>query len=247
MRFTVIAFTPVPDVETARRNLDLADLSDKDVAKVLHHHRKQATGHSEALTWDQQLIASVTLVQYSLDYVDIGSYSLDRHKEPELIDKVFKALGASGQLVTWEGNRLERPLLHFRCMKHHVSDTAYWTAIHANEQQVHVDLQSDLFSDSVEMVGLDAFSRRFYYPGMLDSSLDRAWEGCLEKEFAEVRRYSDLRAFNTYLLALKVLGMRGDMTLADASRARKRFADILDHSARNQPHVREFLDAWDDR
>lgn len=243
MRFTVVAIAPIPDIPTARRNFDLDDLSEKDVGRVLFHRRKQATGHSEALTWDQLSIAGVSLVHYSLDYVDMGSHALGRLDEPQLIGKIFNSLANTGQLVSWEGRNLEQPLLHFRCMKHRIGFAPYWEALRQG-QQVHIDLSALLDIAPGTGPDLDGLAQRFHYPGMLGHDADGVWQAHLAGDYEGVRRYSDLRALNTYLLALEVLSLRGDMTHADAARARMKLRDYLAQEAPSRSHFQDFIDAW---
>ncbi len=245
MRFTVFALSPIPDVETARHNFDLQDVSDKDVAKVLYHQRKQHTGHSEALNWDQLKIAGLTMVSYSLDYVEMGSYNLRNMSERELIERFFKAQSTSGLVVSWNGNSDAIPLLHYRCMKYRISQPAYWQAVRMG-QEVHIDLHDTLAPTGVEVPSLDAFARRFGFPGMLGHSLDSVWASHLAGDCEGVSGYSDFLALNTYLLALKVLALRGDLTHQDTARARMRLHDYLQKYARPRKRFRPFLDAWRD-
>jgi len=245
MRFTVFSFAPIPDIATARDNFDLHDLSDKDVAKVLFHQRKQKTGHSELLTWDQLQIASISLVHYSLDYVEMGSHSLQQLAEPQLIHKFYQALAASGQVVSWDGNSLAMPLLHFRCMQHRISHPGYWQALRKGEQ-VHTDLCEALLGAD-NSVSLEDLAQRFRFPGMLGNDLDSVWEGYLAGDYEAVSRYSDYHALNTYLLALEVMSLQGDMSYADAARARKKLRDYLEKDSEPRARYRDFLDAWDGR
>jgi predicted PolB exonuclease-like 3'-5' exonuclease len=244
MRFTVYAFSTVPDLETARKNFGLHDLSDKDVAKVLFHQRKQHTGHSESLNWDQQMIASVSLVKSSLDYVDMATYSLADSGESNLIDWFYKAMGMSGRMVSWDGNTRSLPLLHFRCMKHRISNSAWWDGV-TSGQQLHVDLRELIAPAGVEAPPLDAMARRFHFPGMLGASEDAVTDAYLANDFAEVTRYSDMQALNTYLLALEVLALRGEMSYADAARARLKLRAYLERHA-DKPTPSAFLANWDE-
>lgn len=246
MRFTVFAFSPIPDLETARRNFDLHDLSDKEVAKVLHHQRKQQTGHSEALNWDQMQIASVSLVHFSLDYVEMGTHTLAELDESGLINKLYNALDASGHMVSWGSSRQAIPLLHFRCMKHRISHPSYWAAI-KDGQDVHIDLRDAFGPDDTEMPTLDSFVKRFHCPGMLGHSIDSVWQSYLNDDFEGIARHSDYKVLNTYLLALEVMSLRGMMTYQDAARARMKLRDYLENGAEPSERYTPFLEAWENK
>lgn len=243
MRFTVFAFSTTPDIETARRNFQLADLSEKEVAKVLFHQRKQQTGHSERLNWDQLQIASTTLVKHSLDHVELQSHTLADLSEPELIGRLFEALEGSGRLVSWNGNSNAMPLLHFRCMKHQVSHAGYWQAVR-DGRQVHTDLRDIIAPTETEMPPLDAFAQRFGYPGMLGHDIDTVWDAFLEKNWQEIARFSDYWALNSYLLALDLMTLRGEMDQQDTEKARLKLRERLEKQAAMEPRYQSFLDAW---
>lgn len=243
MRFTVFAFSTIPDIETARKNFQLEDLGDKEVAKVLFHQRKQRTGHSEKLNWDQLQIVSVTLATYAVDSVEIDTHTQLELPEPGLIEKLYAALEVSGRLVSWNGNVDALPLLHFRCMKHQLAYPGYWRAAR-NGRQPHTDLRDRLAPSTTEVPPLDALARRFHYPGMLGQSMDTVWEAFLGDDWREIARFSDYRALNTYLLALDLMTLHGEMTQKDAARARAMLRDYLEKHAEMKPYHSAFLDAW---
>jgi len=244
MLFTVFAFSPIPDVPTARRNFQLQDLSEKEVGKVLYHQRKQRTGHSEALNWDQLRIASVSMVHYSLDYVEMRSHTLGEMNESALINRFYNA--RTGTLVSWGGNSDALPLLHFRCMQHRISDQAYWQA-EKKGQPSHIDLREALLPAAAEAPRMESLARRFHYPGMLGTDIDSVWDAYLQEDFEGVVRYSDYLALNTYLLALQILALRGEMSYADAARARLKLRDYLISHPLAPARYEDFLQAWEDR
>jgi hypothetical protein len=54
-----------------------------------------------------------------------------------------------------------------------------------------------------------------------------------------------LRALNTYLLALEVFALRGEMSFADAARARIKLRDYLKRNEKDANHA-AFLATWED-
>lgn len=243
MQFTVFAFSPIPDVQTARQNFRLENLSDKDVAKVLYHQRKQKTGHSEALNWDQKRIASVSLVHYSLDYVEMSSFGMHELDEPDLIGKVYQALARTGLLVTWGGDKQAMPLLHFRCMQHRISQPAYWQARNAG-QEIHIDLQGQFGADPLYDPNMNELASRFGYPGMLGMDEDKVWDAHLANDTDSVLQHSDHLALNTYLLSLELFSLNGRMSYADADRARMKLRDYLEKQGSPKGRFDQFLSAW---
>jgi len=246
MNFTVFAFSYVPDVPTARKNFELDDLTDKEVGKVLFHQRKQRTGQSEDLTWDQQSLASISLVHHSMDYVEFESFSLSNCTEAELIHKFFNALERDGLVVSWDGNRHQIPLLHFRCMKHGISHSGYWEAIKSG-QEIHFDLSQWLTPTGTHSHSplINDIARRFHYPGMQGHDADTVWNGLLKNDYEAVSGFSDYKALNSYLIALQIFGLKGDMSYNDSVRARIKLRDHLEKVAQPSSRYTNFLNAWE--
>jgi len=245
MRFTVYAFSTIPDLETARRNFNLLDLCDKDVAKVLFHQRKQQTGHSEALNWDQLQIASISMVHCSADEVSLESFGLPEYEEPQMIGAFFEALAKSDQMVSWGGERRWLPLLDFRCMKQGISDKGYWRTRKSDPEQ-HIDIQAMIAPAGVEVPPLDGFARRFDYPGMLRMNDDQVWDAYLAGQFSLISANSDYQALNAFLLALRVLALRGELSASDVDRAHIELRTLLRDKSVSGSHYNDFLDNWVD-
>lgn len=241
MRFTVYAFSTIPDLETARKNFKLDDLSDEDVTKVLFHQRKQQTGHSEVLNWDQLKIASVSLLHHTAGHTEISTHSLADAEEAGLIRLFFEKLDTGATMVSWNGNNRDLPLLYFRCMKHRISDGGYWNAAR-DGQPAHVALREHFAPASVEVPDLDTMAQRLHFPGMLGRSDDGVWDAYLAGENAEIGRHSELCALNTYLLALQLFALRGELDAAEADGASDRLHDLLEGG--RDPGREAFLDAW---
>lgn len=241
MRFLVVALSSVPDTTTARRLFGLDDLDDKDVSKVLMHRRKQQTGSSEILRWDQRAIAALTLIRHSVDKVQIESMNLAAHTEAEMLEAFYKGAMRDGCTVSWDGQHKVLPLIHFRTLMHEVSYPAYWQALKMGLES-HLDVRGWLSTAPEDRPELDETARKLGFPGMLkhdEDSVVRAW---LQNAHAGVQAYSDITALNTYLLASRLFGVKGEMTRHDAGRTLNKLRDEL--ARRDEPHLAEFLSAW---
>ena len=92
--------------------------------------------------------------------------------------------------------------------------------------------------------GLDETARKLGFPGMLqlgEESVINAW---LQGNAEQVQAQSDLAALNTYLLALRIFAMTGEMNSQDVIRVSKKLrAELTDRSL---SHLDGFLSAWSD-
>jgi hypothetical protein len=66
-----------------------------------------------------------------------------------------------------------------------------------------------------------------------------AW---LQGRHDEVQAYSDIKALNSYLLALRLFTVTGEMTGHEHEQARNRLRDEL--SKRDDEHLTAFATAW---
>lgn len=241
MRFSVFALSSVPDTATTRQVFDLHDLDDKAVSKVLFHRRKQQTGSSEELRWDQRAIASITLIQHSVDKVLIESIGLAGHTEQDMLQGFFKAAMRDGRMVAWDSAHSSVPLVHFRSLKYALSFPAYWQTLKERDD-VHVDLLDWLAGPDSDRPGLDETARKLGFPGMCARTEDDVYAAWLGGRHDEVRAFSEIKALNTYLLALRVFSVTGQMTRHDSARVQNNLRVEL--GRRSDRHLVDFLGAW---
>ncbi len=237
MRFCALALATVPDVHTARRTMDLHDLDDKSVAKVLFHRRKQQTGAGEQLRWDQQMIAALTVISYGPHGVDILAQDLSTHDEPTMLRTCRAATTAVDRTVSWGGRRFSLPLLRFRSLLHDqpmaVDDNA----------GAHLDLESYLSPATDDRPKLDTTALKLGLPGLLGHRGDQLVDAWLAGRLADLRAYGVLRALNTFLLALRVFRARGDIDDAARESAARSLRAAL--SASPSAHDADFLANWE--
>lgn len=241
MRFSVIATSSVPDTATTRRLFDLHDLDDKSVSKVLFHRRKQQTGSSEVLRWDQRAIAGITLIQHSVDSVSVDSLTISTHSEEEMLQAFYRAVLHHGHVVSWDGERNDLPLIHFRTLLYGISAPPYWQALR-ERSDLHLDLSRFLSPSPADRPGLDETARKLALPGLLNHHEDAMVEAWLEGRYDEVQAFSDITALNVYLLALRLFATTGEITRHDNVRVKERLREVL--LGREGRHLADFLTAW---
>lgn len=241
MRFSVFALTTVPDTDTTRHLFGLDDLDDRSVAKVMFHRRKQQTGSSEVLRWDQRAIAGLTLIRHSIDKVRMDTMAAPAQAETDMLHTFFKTALNGDRLVSWDGERVLVPLVHFRTLRHALSYPAYWEACR-DGAQIHVDIRSWLSPTANDRPALDETARKLGFPGMLGLSDEQVSDAWLRGDHDAAAAYSETVALNTYLLALRLFSVTGEMSRHDSARVQGTLRDAL--SGRAEAHLTRFLDAW---
>ncbi len=241
MRFSIFALSAVPDLATARRVLKLDDLDDESVAKVLFHQRKQQTGADERLRWSQQMIASMTLIRHAVDDVQIKSMSLATHTEADMLRAYYGHALQHGRMLSWNGMRGGLSMIRFRSLVHRISFPTYWQAERGGKA-LYADIAAWLSMDDGEPPQLDEVSRQLGLPGMLGVRADGLSGAWLKQSHGELQAFSDLNALNSYLIALRMSMVTGELNPHDAQHAERHLRDLLGERA--EEHLKAFLANW---
>ena len=241
MRFSVFALSAVPDLPTARRILELGDLDDKSVTKVLFHQRKQQPGAHERLRWSQQMIASMTLIRHTLDDVQVESMNLSTHSETDMLRAYYGHALQHGRMLSWDGARGMMSIIHLRSLLHKVSFPAYWQA-ERDGNELHTDISSWLASADDPSPSLDELARQLGLPGMLGAHAGELSDAWLRQSYAELQAFSDLKALNSYLIALRVFAVTGELSRHDGEHVAQHLRESL--GERGDGHLAAFLKSW---
>ena len=127
MNVLVFDIETIPDVEGGRRLYDLDGLSDKEVADVMHHMRRQETGDSDFLRLHLHKVAAISAVLRSGEGFKVWSLGEIDAPEQEIIQRFFDGLDKYvPTLVSWNGSGFDLPVLHYRALRHGVSAPRYW-------------------------------------------------------------------------------------------------------------------------
>lgn len=261
MTLNVLVFDieTVPDVASGRRLYGLsAELSDKDVAQVMFHHRRQESGGSDFLRLHLHRIVAIAAVLRSGDTFRVWSLGTADAPEEELIRRFYDGVERyTPTLVTWNGGGFDLPVLHYRSLLHGVVAPRYWEV--GNDDASfrynnylnrfhyrHTDLMDVLAGYQARAVApLDDIATMLGLPGKMGHSGSEVWDRYQAGEIDGIRDYCETDTLNTYLVYLRFEMMRGNLTAEryqqEIQRAR---GDI---QASNKPHWQQFLAAWQPR
>ena len=92
MNVLVFDIETIPDVDAGRRLHGLDGLSDKEVADVMYHLRRQETGGSDFLRLHMQRIVAISAVMRTRDTVKVWSLGEPDAPEQELVQRFFDGI-----------------------------------------------------------------------------------------------------------------------------------------------------------
>lgn len=254
MNILVFDIETVPDTDGGRRLHNLEGLSDKDVANVLFHKRREQTG-SEFLPHHLHRICAISAVLRRGDSVKVWSLGAPDSPEEELVERFFDGLERfSPTLVSWNGGGFDLPVLHYRAMLHGIAAPRYWetgeedSAFRFNNylnrfHMRHTDLMDVLSGYQARACArLDEIATLLGFPGKMGMSGADVWDRFQAGEIEAIRDYCETDVLNTYLVYLRFELMRGKLSLEGYAEETERLREMLQQEGR--PHFREFLDNW---
>lgn len=254
MRHLVFDIETVPDVALGKRLFDLDGLSDEDVAKAMSFRHLQETG-SEFLPLYQHRIVAISVALRMRDQLKVWSLGSQDSEESELIRRFFDGIEQyTPDLVSWNGSGFDLPVLHYRALLHGVASPRYWEI--GDEDRAfrynnylnryhwrHMDLMEVLSGFQPRArAGLDAIAVLLGFPGKMGLAGDQVWPLYLDGQIGRIRNYCETDVVNTYLVFLRLQFLRGLLGDDDLARELERVDALL--AASDEPHLREFRDAW---
>ena len=255
MNVFVFDIETIPDVEGGRKLYDLQGLSDKEVANVMYHIRRQETGGSEFLRLHLHRIVAISAVLRSGDMFKVWSLGAPESTEQDLIQRFFDGLDKfTPTLVSWNGGGFDLPVLHYRALVHGVTAPRYWET--GDEDNTfrwnnyisryhwrHTDLMDVLAGFNPRAnAPLDEIATLMGFPGKMGMSGAKVWDYYLEGEIDAIRDYCETDVLNTYLVYLRWLLINGSLSAEQWQSE----LDLLktELEASEQSHIREFLSQW---
>ena len=247
----------VPDVEGGRRLYDLDGLSDKEVADVMHHMRRQETGDSDFLRLHLQRVVAISAVLRSGDAVKVWSLGEADAPEHELIQRFYDGIDKYiPTLVSWNGGGFDLPVLHYRALRHGIAAPRYWDVGEFDRDFKwsnylgryhwrHIDLMDVLAAYQPRACApLDQIATLLGLPGKMGMSGAKVWDHFLAGDIAGIRNYCETDVLNTYLVYLRFELMRGHLDQAGYQRECALVRSSL--AADGRAHLQDFLAAWRD-
>lgn len=287
MNILVFDIETVPDIASGRRLYGdpskMAELSAEEVARVMTHYRQQQTdGQSEMLRHHLQRVIAISVIfrfngkvknketgqLETKDILDIRSLAAPDASEKELLQQFFNIIKKyTPNLVSWNGNGFDLPVLHYRSLLHGVNMQRYWETEQLDDEYVlndagqrrrvhfqynkyfnrynerHLDLMDVLSGyQSRVFASLDEIATMLGLPGKMGMSGDKVWDAYLQGEIQQIRDYCETDVLNTYLIYLRFQLTRGKLGTVEYVQECQRVYQLLKQEAKE--HFTAFAEAW---
>ena len=245
----------VPDIEGLRKLYELSsDLAPADIAEMAFQSRRQATGN-DFLPLHVHKVIAISCVLRDKNEFRVWSLGSTEDTEEELIRRFFEGIDKyTPQLVSWNGNGFDLPVLHYRSMINGIQARCYWES-GENDREFkwnnylsryhtrHLDLM-DLLAlyQPRANVPLNDLARLIGFPGKLGMDGSQVWDAFQSGEIIEIRNYCETDVVNTYLLFLRFQFLRGILDNEQYLYENELVRATLKKSS--ELHWKEFLTQW---
>ena len=245
----------VPDVAGGRRIYDLGGLNDKDTASALFNLRRQEN-NTDFLRLHLQRIVAISAVYRSGDRVAVWTLGDENASEHEILTRFFQLIERySPILVSWNGGGFDLPVIHYRSMVHGIQAPRYWDngGLDKNfKWNNYLNRYHERHTDLMEVLAL--FQQRAYvpleqmasllgFPGKMGMSGAKVWDEYQAGNIKGIRDYCETDVLNTWLVYLRFLIMKGELSHDSYNAELELLKDYLRKEAR--PHFVQFLTEWE--
>jgi predicted PolB exonuclease-like 3'-5' exonuclease len=254
MNVFVFDIETIPDVDGGRRLYGLDGLSDKEVANIMFHKRRQETGN-EFLRLHLHRVVAISVALRIRERFSVWSLGNETSTEAELLERFFNGIDEyTPTIVSWNGRTFDLPVLHYRALIHGIQAPRYWeTGDDDNSfrwnnylsryHNRHTDLMDVISGYEFRAVApLDEVATLLGFPGKMGMSGAKVWDNFQDGDLAGIRNYCETDVLNTYLVYLRFELIRGHLTPQEYRTETELVRQTLEKDAK--PHLREFLQAW---
>jgi predicted PolB exonuclease-like 3'-5' exonuclease len=258
MNVLVFDLETVPDVEAGRRlygnRAEMANLSDEEVIRVMYHYNNyaDASTDNDRLRPHLQKVVAIAAILRSGERLRMDSLGNLAATEVEIIQQLFKSIQYyTPNLVSWDGYRLDVPVLHYRALLHGISAQRYWD-IHKefrfnNYRHRYHDRHTDLMDiiagyQLSAAINLEEMSRLLELPSQPHLHNNQIQTLYFQGRLADIRAYCEINVLTTYLIFLRFELMRGNLEAAAYEQECQRIREILTNETK--PHWQTFLATW---
>ena len=256
MPVLVFDIETVPDIEGLRKLYELSsDLAPADIAEMAFQSRRQTTGN-DFLPLHVHKVIAISCVLRDKNEFRVWSLGSTEDTEEELIRRFFEGIDKyTPQLVSWNGNGFDLPVLHYRSMINGIQARCYWES-GENDREFkwnnylsryhtrHLDLM-DLLAlyQPRANVSLNDLARLMGFPGKLGMDGSQVWDAFQSGEIIAIRNYCETDVVNTYLLFLRFQFLRGILDNEQYLYENELVRTTLKKST--EPCWKEFLNQWE--
>jgi predicted PolB exonuclease-like 3'-5' exonuclease len=255
----------IPDTEAAYNLIGTDEQDEQKLREELEaYHLKITDGKNAFLRQPFHKIIAISFLEAEIDrhgqgerfiLKELRSGGKENSTEKELLEGLFNYLSrGKPRFVSFNGRTFDLPVLKYRAMKYGIS--APWLYSLGDKWNSYNSRYSlDWHCDLIEALSDFGTSARIKlnevcsimgFPGKFGVDGGAVSQMYDDGKIKEIRDYCETDVLNTYLVYLRYMQHRGEITTDSYNRSIAEVLSLLDNEKDNRPHLGEFFMAWDD-
>lgn len=255
----------IPDTEAAYNLTGTEEKDEQLLRKELEdYHLEITAGKNSFLRQPFHKVVAISFLEAEIErsgseerYIlkEVRSGGKENSSEKELLEGFFGYLARSKpRFVSFNGRTFDLPVLKYRAMKYGISAPwLYHTGDKWNSygSRYSLDWHCDLLEALSEFgasarIKLNEACSILGFPGKFGVDGGKVSEMFDEGKIKEIRDYCETDVLNTYLVYLRYMQHRGDLSTDGYNRAIGDVLSFIDNEKEQRPHLDEFFIAWED-
>ena len=234
-----LAIAAVPDVEAGRAIYNLGSLADVGVYKAMVHLHNQQRGTERLPLYQYRIVSASAVVEDDSGKVALLSFTGEN--ETDVLEQLAQLMESASELVSWDGENFDRPVLVYRYLKHGMACPAVFEYL--SESMVHTTLSNELSGfKELKRLPLSEIATVLGLPG--DNGLESIdiLECYQQGELSELSQACDIDALNSFLISKRLELTKGELNNSEYQEDCDTLHDYLSES--EKIHLSQFAAAW---
>ncbi len=255
----------IPDTSAAYNLTGTEEKGEEALRRELEEYHLEITdGKNSFLRQPFHKIVAISFLEAEIDrsgggerYIlkELRTGGHEKSTEKEILEGFFQYVGRiKPRFVSFNGRTFDLPVLKYRAMKYGISvPWLYqmgdkWNSYNSRYSlDWHCDLIDGLsdFGASAR-IKLNEVCSILGFPGKFGTDGGKVSELFDNGKIKEIRDYCETDVLNTYLVYLRFMQHRGDISKDDYNKSVGEILSLIDNEKDKRPHLGEFFEAWED-
>ena len=255
----------IPDTSAARNLIGSESHDEQELRDELENYHLEITGGKNSfLRQPFHKIVAISFLEAEIDRTGGGEQYIlkelrtggkENSTEKELLEGLFNYLARiKPRFVSFNGRSFDLPVLKYRAMKHGISVPWLYNSgdkWNSYSSRYSLDWHCDLLEALSEFgasarIKLNEVCSILGFPGKFGVDGGKVSEMYDDGKIKEIRDYCETDVLNTYLVYLRHMQHRGELSKDNYNRAIGDVLSLIDNEKEERKHLSEFFDAWED-
>lgn len=255
----------IPDTEAAYNLTGTMEHDEQKLRQELEaYHLEITDGKNSFLRQPFHKVVAISFLEADIERHDerenfvlkeLRSGGKENATEKELLEGFFNYLSRSrARLVSFNGRTFDLPVLKYRAMKYGISAPWLYNSgdkWNSYSSRYSLDWHCDLLEALSDFGGsarikLNEVCSIMGFPGKFGVDGGKVSDMYDAGQIKEIRDYCETDVLNTYLVYLRYMQHRGEISKDSYNRSIGEVLSFLDSEKEKRPYLEEFFMAWDD-